>query len=491
MAERHSFDHHERAHGVADHARWARTLAADGRYAEALALQEEVLATVRELAADRPGDERTMRMLADLLSAMGPNLTAIGRPDIAVGVLDECERAYSELDRRGARVRPQLADVHADKGMAELSRGHGATAVLELDFAVSTYLDLHSGGDGGPYLRDLARVLALNASVLAAHGDADLALASADAAIGYHHRSRTDVGEDTPDTRVDLRYLLLAATTAADLHGAYGRLAAALDADALAVRAARALAGAAGADRPDRELAGALARSGLHLRAAGRGADGDRLVAQARAVDAGAAALVAQRWERVLAGDRPVSLAAALDRATRVLGPERVPRSLAARLSRPAAGRAILAPSLRCEPQAAPGFAARLADIAAHLLPTARDEGVRLGLEAHYLFAVASREQAEPMRQAYRDYGFHWALVLLVCSQRYAGTGDLPMALDLAGWADAAAMGLVPFLAGAPGLAALVRACLNHHADLYDRNGESEAGAEVRRVVRSLDEYGP
>jgi hypothetical protein len=368
------------------------------------------------------------------------------------------------------------------------------------------------GGDAHPL--DLARVLALNASALRAHGDPDLAAASAGAALRlYASHAPADPGHTA--------YLLLAASTAADLHGAHGRLESALEADDVAVSAARAAAEAGGPgraagawaagawaagddpagddpaggnpagddpadrDRVTRELATALTRKGVHLRAAGRGAEGDSFVAQGRAADAAAADLATQEWE---GRTRPVTLAGSLDTAVRVLGPGRVPDALVEALVGSAGSRELLAPSARCGPQGSPGYAATLADIANQLLPVAPAEGVRIGLEAHYLFAVASREQTMPMRHAYAEFGFRWALVLLACSRHYAAD-DLPMALDLAGWADVAAMGLVPFLTGSPGMTALVRECLIHHADLYARNGETEAGAEVLRAVRSLDEY--
>ncbi|HEV7897024.1 MAG TPA: tetratricopeptide repeat protein [Planosporangium sp.] len=494
----------------------AGVLAATGRHAEALALQEEALAMVRVIAAQHPGDQRATQLLASILSSMGSSLTAIGRPDVAVAVLDECVRTYRELSRRGVAVRTLLADVHAGKGAAELARGYGATAVLELDSAVDTYLDPHPGTDD-PHPLDLARVLALNASALRAHGDPDLAVASADAAIRLY-RSYPDVTNGAPDALTHTRYLLLAANTAADIHGTHDRLASALEAGDFAVRAARAVVDALGTEQANRqqanreqanreqanreqanrelanrelanrELATALARKGVHLRAAGRGAAGDSLVEQGRAADAAAAAFVADEWDRVPAGTRPVTLAESLATADCVLGSGRVPEILAEALVRSAGGREILTPSMRCSPPVSPGYAAMLAGVATQLLPIAPAEGVRIGLEAHYLFAVASREQTMPMRHAYREFGFHWALVLLVCSRHYVDD-DLPMALDLAGWADVAAMGLVPFLAGSPGLAALVRECLNHHADLYARNGETEAGADVLRVVRSLDDY--
>jgi hypothetical protein len=251
-----------------------------------------------------------------------------------------------------------------------------------------------------------------------------------------------------------------------------------------------AVADVTGSGPANRDLAFALTRKGLHLRAVGRRTEGESFVDHGRAADPTVAALAIAEWERVSAGVAPVTLAQALDTAGRVPGAGRLSHVLAETLVRPAASLEILAPSTRCSPRASPGYAAMLADLAVQLLPTAPAAGVRIGLEAHYLFAVSSREQTMPMRHSYREFGFRWALVLLACSRHYVDANESSMALDLAGWADAAAMGLVPFLAGAPGLAALVRECLAHHADLYVRNGDVEAGAEVLRVVRSLDEYG-
>jgi tetratricopeptide (TPR) repeat protein len=468
-------------------------LAAACHHPEALALYEEALAIARRIAAGHPADQSATRMVAEILYAMGEALVANGSPDVAAGVLAESETICRDLDRRGAPAPSLLADVHAAKGSAELARGHGATAVLELDTAVIIYIDLHTGV-GDPYLLDLARVLALNASALRAYGDPDVAVASADAAVGFY-RSRLAALSGTPDAARHNRYLRLAAGIAADIHAAHGRLDAALDADDVAVIAARAVATAAGLaqasrDQANRELAIALTRTGAHLRVLGRYGEAESLVEEGCRIDSAGAAFALAGWERVSAGVVPMTLARALDAAVEVLGAGQVPPVLLEALVGPAADRAVLVPSSRCSPQVSPGFAALLAGIAVQLLPSAAAAGVRIGLEAHYLFAVSSREQSTPMRHSYREFGFHWTLVLLVCSRHYAGANDLPMALDLAGWADAAAMGLVPFLAGAPALATLVRECLTNRADLYVRSGDLEAGAEVLRVVRSLEEHG-
>lgn len=151
---------------------------------------EQAAALGRELVAAHPGDPRCLQRLGGALYGLAASYTAVGRPAEAVAVLDECEQAYRGLAGTHDPA-PLLADVRARRGLAQWERGHIASAVLELDRAVREYVRLADEDD--QLAPDLARVLAVNARVLADVGDPDLAVASADLAV------RQSPGGGAPD----------------------------------------------------------------------------------------------------------------------------------------------------------------------------------------------------------------------------------------------------------------------------------------------------
>jgi hypothetical protein len=110
-------------------------------------------------------------------------------------------------------------------------------------------------------------------------------------------------------------------------------------------------------------------------------------------------------------------------------------------------------PALRVPAALLPAAAWTSAVGARRLLRRGSDEaGLRLGLEAHYLYAVAGEERG--LDHDLPDATAHWAVLLGELALRADAAGDPALAADLAGWTVRAA-GLAPAEARDPELAAL------------------------------------
>jgi hypothetical protein len=353
----------------------------------------------RRAAADLLRRSGSWPALGDVLYDLAGRLLRDGRADDAIAALDEAEQAYGLVPQGADRV----ADVQARRALGYGLAGAGASAVVDAQSAVLH----HRGGKR----RDLARALAVNADVLAAYGDPDLAVASADLAVRLFLARGTAGGRD----REELRRALAVAVC---VHAAYGRH----DLAAQAGAVARRIGGLVGPAIP------ALAH-----RAAGRSGLGVTV--------AGALEVVRDRLGREppWIGDRPVvrpavelALAVPLDRVG-VVGAD------AAQVGASGPGAAAGAAA-----DAGARLGRGLAGLATALLPLDRAGGARLGMEAHALLAGASRLGSELLREHLPAFGPAWAAVLLACSRRAEGDGDLALALDLASWGAVVAERLFP-----------------------------------------------
>jgi hypothetical protein len=155
-------------------------------------------------------------------------------------------------------------------------------------------------------------------------------------------------------------------------------------------------------------------------------------------------------------------------------------------ITRPPLDCAISTPAGRCSPQMAPLHALRLAELAISVLPGAPADGIRIGLEAHYLYAAASRRQVVAMRYQFAEFGPAWARVLLACSAAFEQQGDLKMALDLASWAAGTAHELAPFMPMDSGLAPLVRQCVERHGRMLMATGDRQGGQAALAAAGSM-----
>jgi tetratricopeptide (TPR) repeat protein len=451
--------------------------------------------TIRGLVDRHPDDPRHRQMLASTLYTLGALRTQAGEPSAAIAALDECEEVYRATAGQTPSVRdvrPLIADVQARRAVALAADGRGASAVPEADSAVRTYEAL-AERRGDLHDRNLARVLALAAGVLRAHGDPDLAVAAADRAVRLFIAHRTGPAQFAI-TAAERPYLLAATATAATIHAQHGRAEVAFAAASLGLQFT-------GDDAAHREVQ--RAHRGLDvMRHHARPAVGRRVTAALRGeTDSGAgpdgeivsgllqglAALAPFPAQLGLPAARPdvtdqlavTTLAWALVDAGE--GP------LAAKLTRPALAVALCVPSHRCDPEVAPVHATRLADLATAALDRgAVAGGIRLGLESHALFAAASRAQVPAMRHQLRDFSPPWARVLLAMCDTFEVRRELRPALDLAAWAGGLAVQLVPVAVVDPLVGELASRAVNRHADLLAATGDRAGAEAARATVRDL-----
>jgi hypothetical protein len=357
---------------------------------------------------------RELRRQYEALTEQADVLREGWRPGEALAryreALNYAERLAADDGRHEFDVLRTRADIGMLEGFAELSRGWGASAVILFDQAVNALLHLlrESGrrSDERGLTFMLSRALLVNAHALIRYGDPDIAGRSADLAFRAYlgqHRTR---GWNVADMGA------LASGASAILARA-GRLADALDADGVAVKAAGETAESTGSDDDRRWLATALARWSMHLLATGDGEH--RLEAADRLADA-----------------REVDVA-----------------------------------------------------IAVELLPRSPAEGLRVGLESHYLFnsgalvaPLGERETAD------------WAGLILACCRALDNAPDqaeaLPLAVDLASHNMTLIDVLVPHAGDDPGLGPLLRDCVDHHAQLMDRADDQASAARLRETAAAL-----
>lgn len=202
----------------------ARRLLESGRVAQALSRQRAAVDEARRLTVLLPKDMRLRQGLASVLYNYASILVSCGDPATAVPALDECLGLYLSLVGVVPNGELLCADVRARRGLALGTLGRAASAAADTDAAVVAYLTATEGDVDHPLGRDVARVLCMNAAVLARSGDPGLALVSADAALAYYLRA----AELQPTGQLlaeDGGYLCSAASVSAMFHLAAGRLA--------------------------------------------------------------------------------------------------------------------------------------------------------------------------------------------------------------------------------------------------------------------------
>jgi hypothetical protein len=469
-----------------------------GRTAEALARYEEAVGIARRLAEADPADHRPLEEYAGMLFSLGSLYAGADQDARALATMDECEQIYRDLgDRQVLDARRPLAQVKTRKTVAELGLSLGASAVLDADEAVTLYRELFAETGTDELALALASALIYSSEAMTLYGDPDLTAASADHAMRLYLARMDAPGFSASGLGV-------AAAIASASHAAAGRLDLALQADEARITAARVETGAAGTASGRRSLATALAMRGLHLQATGdpgRQQEAAASLTESESLDAAEAREAALFWERQQAEGSEVTLAQALETAARELGRDHVPDDLAAVLTRPAAEGILLSPSDRCRPELAAGYASTLVGVAIGLLPAAPEEGLRAGLEAHYLFAIGSRARP-PEAGGFAEWGVPWARLLLELCRVLAAAKDPPwsfaLALDLVEchlWIvdkllplarEAAGTPAPPPGRGEPGLGDLLRDCLDHDAELLTRNNDHEVAQKLRDLAATI-----
>jgi tetratricopeptide (TPR) repeat protein len=476
----------------------AEELISRGQYPDALNRLDEVLAVLGELAAADPADARPQISRALVLRRICDLLLAWEDPERAVRVLeDRAETCHELANRYGVDVRRELANVDAVSGALMARRGSGAAAAVALDKALGAYLPLLGESDDAAALAsEFSMALINQASVLMAYGDPNLAGAAADNAFRFY------VGQnDRPGWEPALMGRIAKAASAVMVR--VGRLDDAVSADECSVMAAREAVQAGGSPANRTDLARALAVMGLHLQATrihGRSEAGVECLAESRGLDPGATAVEIECWERAQAEAPPLTLAAALRTAAERLG-DRVLAGLPECLTGAPDSRTFRLSRL-CEPQHLPEYAATLAGISIELLPEAVREGLRIGLEAHYLFAVGLRESPIGNDRALR-WGVTWVRLDLECCRVLVTESEqpsgIPLALDLAATNIDSIDVLLPAIDEARASngsilredldewARLLHDCLTEHAELIGTHGHPKFAQELQRRAAVLN----
>jgi hypothetical protein len=137
---------------------------------------------------------------------------------------------------------------------------------------------------------------------------------------------------------------------------------------------------------------------------------------------------------------------------------------LANQVTAPATDATILVPAMRCPPDLAPVVADSLSKLYGEV-PAEAD--LRLGLEAHALFAAASQRQVAALRYQFGDFGPSWAAAVFNTGQRLAGQGDMAAALDAAMWLTSIIGQLLPFTISDRNARALATTCLGWAHDVF------------------------
>ena len=398
-------------------------------------------AAAAEVIRAGPADDRA---LGDVHDELGDALLAAGRLEEAVRALDRAEQAYGRLSPRRFPAADRIADVQARRALAYGLAGAGGSAIVDAQSAVVHYRQ-SPGDEPG-----LARVLAVNADVLAGYGDPDLAVSSADLAVRIflQHGAEDDA---------DLRRALAVAVA---VHGAHGR---------------HDLADQAGT---------VTRRIGAAPSAAWR----------VGAAPGGVPTVLALRQRSARPPALAVTVATGLDAARQRLG-RHPPRIGDRAVVRPAVDAELVVPLDRVLVPLGPGdrsadAAARLggtlARTAMELLPLDLARGARLGLEAHALLAGASRLESEALRYQLPSLGPVWAAVLLACSRRAEADGDPALAMDLAAWAGGVAEQLFPATLVDREARTVAVQVLDHHGRLLALRGEQDRARDATVAAARL-----
>ena len=421
-----------------------------GQLSEAAAKLEEVVRITKELAQGSPDDFSHEHTAASALYSVSAVYAASSRLDAAIDALSKSEALYRKLDRaRYLDARLLVADVQIRRAGVMALQGRGASAVVEADEAVTTYCQ-SAEHKNAAFQRELARVLARNGPVLADFGDSDLAVGLCECSIRSYISSQPAAGRFAMRSD-EASYLCQAAAQAALIHLSHGRK------EGFAVAL---LASGFGVPAP---LAGMISQVASSYEAS-------------RRFDPGDAAKMAEILNPILTGVRSVHADQCLSKVTLAgalaASGEDTDGALAGALTRPPLQCAIVTPSQRSAREVAPVLAERLCHIASKILPQLPEEGLRIGLEAHYIFAASP--QPTLMRYEFNRFGPPWAQNLLACSRAFEARGGQPMALDLASWAAGAAQQLVPFAFTDDRMRKLVHDCFQRHGELLIKAGEKE-----------------
>ena len=321
------------------------------------------------------------------------------------------------LARECDQLQLRLAEVLAWRGRAQSVRGRGASALVDTDAAVMTYLAVTDGTFDHPLAGGLAGVAAVHATVLARHGDPAMAVTAADFALAYY----AGVDEDGQSGNA---YLRDAALVSAMGHLSVGSIARGLD---------QAVIAAATVPRNLRHPA-----LWERLRLLAELVDEGRVAAPSIVLGRDTADLLYRQlsdtgmpWcpDPARLGVRAPTLADAIIRA----GGD---AALVAAVTMNQPDGLLVAPSLRWLPSLPVGPVLRIAELAVGALAASPVLGMRLTLDVHAMFAAAHRRRADAEPIPFAAYGGPWLRLLEKASAVCARAGEAALAADLEGWAE-------------------------------------------------------
>jgi hypothetical protein len=374
----------------------ARQTAARGDQRAAAELQLQAAALLRIQTVRFPRDPVHQQMLGSVLYGAGSYLSGAASPEVAVSALAEAEEAYRGLLPGEPQAVQWIADVRARRALAWAALGARASAVVDIQNSLMTYLVLVQNAE-----LDTARVLAVAADVLAVCVDADLAVACADRSVQIYQSVAAKRGRPVAEGG-HLGYLARAAWVSRTIHAAQGRIGFAEATQSIIDRS-----GPGGGPLPDptllTQLLGTPRMPDLHF-----------------------------------------TFATAVDGYEEAFGPEqaRLLRTTTAR-SKAVVQYVPISRIYVAEADRAVNAAAALADAAGmflaagKLFPALPASAMRLGLEAHFLFSGASwllTEAGRPDPRALATIDVFvpsWVEILLQCAHYAESVADLDLAADL------------------------------------------------------------
>ncbi|MFI6251880.1 hypothetical protein [Streptomyces sp. NPDC051016] len=336
-----------------------------------------------------------------------------------------------------SRVETGYPERQLDDAVEKLRTGQGASALVSAENGLQGWLERFEGHD--PFTVDMARALSQHAEVLHRWGDPDLAVGAADLAIRTFLNRRDEIN-GTVDARS--RYVpafIKSGLIAADIHQRFGRSSIAADARGL-VRDAR-------PDMPSVSI------------------------------------------------EAPVPLLAdmTLARALKQVAPEgdqragASSRKFANAVTAPATDCSLVTSSLRCRSDDAPVVAGMFAAAATATWESEPAASLRLGLEAHVLYAHQAERQLPELCRNMGEHGPSWARVLLACSQITARHGLRELTLDLSSWIASTVAALIPFAVTDLETRSVAHDCSSWRIKLMTAAGDRKGAADARKALRKLD----
>nr|WSY53887.1 hypothetical protein OG999_29740 [Streptomyces sp. NBC_00886] len=336
-----------------------------------------------------------------------------------------------------SRVETGYPERQLDDAVEKLRSGQGASALVSAENGLQAWLERFEGAD--PFTVDMARALSQHAEVLHRWGDPDLAVSAADLAIRTFLNRRDEINGTVAARMRYAPAFIKAGLIAADIHQRFGRSSIAAS--------ARGLVQDAGPNLPSVSIEAPVP----------------------------------------LLAD--MTLARALKQVTPA-GDERaaaLTREFADAVTAPATDCSLVTSSLRCTSDDAPMVAGMFAAAATATWEREPAASLRLGLEAHVLYAHQSERQSPELHHNMGEHGPSWARVLLTSSQITARHGLRELTLDLASWIASTVAALIPFAVIDLETRSVAHDCSSWRVELMRAAGDRKGAANARKALRTLD----